>query len=555
MSLPANAESLGIFLVAAAVKAAMVLCAAWGITAAWRKRSAALRHQVWLAAILLSLAIPAISPLVPAWHSKTLGFAAWHWGETDALVREGAADAPFIVHAVSARTFTASWPEIVLGVWALGCGFLLMRLAMGFARMAAVLGRSTLLTDDGWVGEVESISKTLRISRLVRLLQSADPDAMPFACGLIRPTILVPASALDWPPERRHMVLLHELSHIARHDCAAQIASEFVRAVYWFNALIWLAVARLRYESECACDDSVLNSGVEAPCYADDLLALARTLKQPAGGWQPALAMARSTHLERRFAAMLNPLAERRVSSTKFKLLLSLAALCVLLTLAAVRLPGQNGSGKFSGTVYDPSGAAIPNATIIMIDHAVDTRDMTTSDAAGRFEFTGLPAGEYEVEVMKPGFKLYTQPAVTLEAGRDFSLDAHLDIAAVDETVQVAGQRSSTGAGGSAAVVNQNPKRIRIGEDVVAAHLFTKVMPVYPESAKAEGVEGTVVLHAVIGKDGSLLSLRVMNGQIDPDLARSAVEAVSHWRYRPTLLNGQPIEVDTTIEVHFTLQK
>jgi TonB family protein len=54
--------------------------------------------------------------------------------------------------------------------------------------------------------------------------------------------------------------------------------------------------------------------------------------------------------------------------------------------------------------------------------------------------------------------------------------------------------------------------------------------------------------------DGKPLSLRVMNSQIDPDLARSAVEAVSQWRYTPTLLNGQPIEIDTTIQVNYTLQ-
>jgi TonB family protein len=95
----------------------------------------------------------------------------------------------------------------------------------------------------------------------------------------------------------------------------------------------------------------------------------------------------------------------------------------------------------------------------------------------------------------------------------------------------------------------------RIGGNVEAAHLFTQVMPVYPEKAKAAGVEGTVVLHAIIGKDGTPLALRVINGNIDPELARASVEAVSHWRHRPTLLNGEPVEVDTTIEVSFTLNK
>ena len=62
-----------------------------------------------------------------------------------------------------------------------------------------------------------------------------------------------------------------------------------------------------------------------------------------------------------------------------------------------------------------------------------------------------------------------------------------------------------------------------------------------------------MLLHAIVGKDGRPLSLQVLNGQIDPDLARAAVEAVSQWRYQTTLLNGEPVEIDTTIAVNFTL--
>src|SRR5262250_2164225 len=88
--------------------------------------------------------------------------------------------------------------------------------------------------------------------------------------------------------------------------------------------------------------------------------------------------------------------------------------------------------------------------------------------------------------------------------------------------------------------------RVRIG-DIQAPKLIDKVQPVYPENAKAAGSEGTVILHAVIGTDGRPLSLRVVNDKIDPELARAAIESVSKWRYTPTLLNGQPVEVETTI--------
>ena len=86
-----------------------------------------------------------------------------------------------------------------------------------------------------------------------------------------------------------------------------------------------------------------------------------------------------------------------------------------------------------------------------------------------------------------------------------------------------------------------------------ASKLLNMVKPVYPAGAKAAGIEGTVVLMAVVAKEGNLLSLRVMNSQIDPELAKAAVEAVSQWRYQPTLLNGDPVEVVTNINVNFRL--
>jgi TonB family protein len=84
-----------------------------------------------------------------------------------------------------------------------------------------------------------------------------------------------------------------------------------------------------------------------------------------------------------------------------------------------------------------------------------------------------------------------------------------------------------------------------------AARLIHSVAPEYPPEAKKMHIEGTVHLHAVIGKDGSVKDLSVIDG--DPDLARAAMKAVQQWRYEPTLLGGKPVEVNTTIAVTFNL--
>jgi protein TonB len=87
---------------------------------------------------------------------------------------------------------------------------------------------------------------------------------------------------------------------------------------------------------------------------------------------------------------------------------------------------------------------------------------------------------------------------------------------------------------------------------VQAANLIYQVTPVYPPIAITTRTSGIVVLEAVIGKDGSVDQLRVISGH--PLLTRAALEAVQQWKYRPTMLGGEPVEVSTTVTVTFTLQ-
>ncbi len=88
---------------------------------------------------------------------------------------------------------------------------------------------------------------------------------------------------------------------------------------------------------------------------------------------------------------------------------------------------------------------------------------------------------------------------------------------------------------------------------VEAAQIINKVQPEYPPLAKMARIQGTVKLEAVISKDGTIQELKVISGH--PLLVKSAVEAVQGWRYRPTLLSGEPVEVQTEIDVIFTLSE
>ncbi len=99
--------------------------------------------------------------------------------------------------------------------------------------------------------------------------------------------------------------------------------------------------------------------------------------------------------------------------------------------------------------------------------------------------------------------------------------------------------------------VAAKPRMIRVGGEVIAARGLHQPKPVYPPMAIMAHVQGTVVLQAVIGRDGAVQDLRVLSGPAL--LIRAAMEAVKTWRYQPTLLNGEPVDVLTEISVNFTL--
>jgi len=95
------------------------------------------------------------------------------------------------------------------------------------------------------------------------------------------------------------------------------------------------------------------------------------------------------------------------------------------------------------------------------------------------------------------------------------------------------------------------PQRVRVSSGVVSGLLVRRVQPTYPPLARQARIQGVVVLQAQISKDGNIENLQLISGH--PMLAPAAIEAVKQWKYRPYLLNGEPVEVETQVQVNFTL--
>ena len=147
------------------------------------------------------------------------------------------------------------------------------------------------------------------------------------------------------------------------------------------------------------------------------------------------------------------------------------------------------------------------------------------------------------MKVTHAGFATYLRESVTLPA----VLDVVLSLGQISESLTVSGKRTQS-------VPNPAPRRVRVGGNVQAARLLEQPRPAYPPNAEAAGKQGKVLLQAIIRIDGAIGGLTVLSSP-DPELAAAAVESVRQWRYQPTLLNGQPVEIITTISVSFRLDQ
>ena len=206
----------------------------------------------------------------------------------------------------------------------------------------------TPVDDAAWAGALARACAELGLRHPVALL-AGEAITVPMTWGTWRPRVLLPAGCTSWSPERRRVVLLHELAHVQRRDCLTQFLAQVVRAVYWFNPLAWLAVWRMQVERERACDDVVLRLGTQPSNYAGHLVSLAAGLRAgalPLG----ATAMARSAKVVRRVREILEERRSRWPVTRRHVVAAAALLACVTVPLACMRSGGTGGAGAGVGT-------------------------------------------------------------------------------------------------------------------------------------------------------------------------------------------------------------
>jgi beta-lactamase regulating signal transducer with metallopeptidase domain len=330
------------------IRGALIIAIAALLTFLLRNRSAALRHHVWATAVVVQLALLAFIPVLPTINLPILPTITAEIADDAETIAETTStqepSAPVLTQSSQAldpriaqppkRPRTINWP---LTVWLAGAILVLIRYLTGTALMARIAYKGARVEDGEWLVLAQRTARELGITRPVTMIWG-DKVSVPITWGVLYPMILLPASAQEWPFERRRFVLVHEMAHVKRFDALTQLLAQLTTAVFWFSPFVWIAEWRMRIEREHACDDTVLQHGTEPTLYADELLQMVRSLvrrrsTQPAFA---ALAMARKSEFEGRMLAILDPERPRAVTGITSGVMFALLSLLIAAPVAAI---------------------------------------------------------------------------------------------------------------------------------------------------------------------------------------------------------------------------
>jgi beta-lactamase regulating signal transducer with metallopeptidase domain len=307
-----------------AIKGALLLSVALAASLLLRRSSAANRHAIWAIAAIGHLTLPLITWFAPPLNWRVLPAPPWLSASaqlSSATPFRSLTPGPMFIGALTV-------------VWAVGYLIAVGRIALGMLMASYIKQHSIPLTSGSPAAmELSGLPRPARWRRTVRVRCSPFVLA-PSCCGFFSSTILLPIDAMTWSSERLRFVLAHELEHARRFDTVTQLLADLALAGCWFDPLLVLACRRMRLERERACDDAVVTGGADVHSYAEELIRIARWLRDQ-GFFRrvTTLAVAESgDDVELRVKALMAEPVDRRPPSL---------ALCLsaVLLLTALELP------------------------------------------------------------------------------------------------------------------------------------------------------------------------------------------------------------------------
>ncbi len=303
--------------VSIALRLVVLVASAALVNSVQRRASAAERHWLWTLVLVGAIALP-----VAQRYASPLQLLPWRASATIVPMRAASAHAssPSVVEddgfavarngSVAPRATPSTRAMIgmeagrALGLlWLAGSLVCLARLALSHHNARRVVQRARRNR-----GRLTHAGTSVLVS---------DEVHVPFAYGTIRPEVVLPSSAAQWPAERLRAAILHENAHVARRDGIALLLGELCSAIYWWHPAVWYAVRAAASERELACDDCVLRNGIRPSDYGRYLLAAADAVGGRRIARQAAVRFGHPHGIVSRVTAVLDPTVARRRSSTR----------------------------------------------------------------------------------------------------------------------------------------------------------------------------------------------------------------------------------------------
>jgi len=502
-------------------------------------------------------------------------------------------------------------------IWFLGTALFLIRFAIGLRGLHRLRMASQPVSEADLLADVRTALARLggvRVRPGRILLMQNDSIAAPLTWGLLwcmpRPVILAPSGFEQLPTESRHAILCHELAHIQAHDFFFRILAEMARSLIWFQPLMWIALRQLREEQELACDDRVLAAGGKPSVYAKLLLDWD---VQP-GTYSPVAAgMAHRSSLRRRLYALLDRDLPRNRVAASGALATWFLGLATALPLAAIGftpatttqpmalhpvprpamvLPQPRPRVQLVQALRVPAPPPPPQAAasvravpaplpLFSSNTWLVLVDVIVTDPSGKV-VDGLDAGDFSVtEDGKPQAIKFFEFQKVDDPSPDISSYYVLGYYAVPKadglyrriamalksnpTAKLeyrAGQYADKSFSGDA--VNNIGAHFTVAEaaDGVDQTNFASTVrppavifkqdPEYSEQARKARYSGAVGLLVDVSPSGQVTGVTVIRS-LGMGLDEKAVEAITHWKFRPGSKDGKPVATQLQVNMNFRL--
>jgi TonB family protein len=489
----------------------LVFAAAWIAARLARRNGPATQHRIWVGALLLETVLPACSFPLQQWLQMAI--ASMHSSANNASgARVTVTTGAGIVHG--GLQMAPAWLTIAATLYGGALLYFALRLAVGLSHTTALHHRAQPSPLHSTL--VERCARYAHIFGVHNAVVAISNEIIsPLTLGIHQRILMLPTDVeATISSEDLEAALAHEFAHMQRRDFAKNLLYELISLPIALHPVRWLTRRHIAETREMVCDALAAEAVHGRERYARSLLRLATTFSAATQlAHIHAIGIFDANHAENFERRVMN-LTEKRVDIRGIRRAATVAA-CTALGLTAcasalalhMQVAPQNVTPPTSVTV------AVPRPT------------------------TGQPVQQFAMEVATT-----TAPATASATAAATSAPARIHVltpATVEEAPTTVDETQT------------EPGTLQVGSGVMAGNILSKTQPVYPQEAKDQKIQGAVVLDAVISKDGSIKSLKLVSGP--KELSQSAWDAVKQWTYKPYLLNGNPTEVETTITVNYHL--